>query len=183
MRPLFFALGLLIVCLPAQPRGVAQLSLRPSSGGFGIQRAAEVCMDMSEEECCGEMLSIAAFNAQGDHLPRLVKSMVRLTCMDESRVVRPQVCKSILTSRGFDRKNAESICRPAKVRGQCKKNGDCQQCTRELDRLKYESPQNVCYAVTYTEPKAGTRVVKVGADGEADSDTRFEITKRRVHMR
>ena len=145
----------------------------------GGGRGGEACSGLSPQECCGQMLELAGFRAQGDYLPRLIQTTVRLAFEDERRVVTPQVCRSIATTRGFVPKEVDAICKPAQR--ECHKNGTCRQCVADLGRLSYQGSHHACQAVTYM-PDRSPRVVvlRSGSAGEADSDTRFQITRRRT---
>ena len=171
------ALALLPSFLPAQAQQAARQA-KQVSGGFSIERG-EACSGLSPQECCGQMLELAGFRAQGDYLPRLIQTTVRLACEDERRVVTPQVCRSISTSRGFAPKEVDAICKPA-LR-ECRKNGTCRQCVSDLGKLSYQGSHHACQAVTYVPDRSPSRVVvlRSASSGEADSDTRFQITRRR----
>jgi hypothetical protein len=177
---LHIAVGLLLLgFFPAQAK---QIAASAKGGGMSIEAGGDVCSGLSREECCGQMLELAGFRAQGDHLPRLIKNAVHLTCMDQQKTVRPQVCKSISVSRGFSPKDAEAICKPAQR--ECQKDGTCRQCVSDLAKLDYSGSHHVCHALTYVPERSGPRVVVIrdGARG-ADSDTSFEITRRRTTVR
>jgi hypothetical protein len=175
-------LGVLFAFIPAQAKQVAAAG--KVARGMSIETSSEVCSGLTAEECCGQMLELAGFRAQGDHLPRLIKNAVQLTCQDERKTVTPQVCRSISVSRGFSLKDAEAICRPAQR--DCKKDGTCRKCVSDLNRLAYQGSHHVCHALTYVPeaiPRQRTVVIKTGIEVSADSDTRFEITRRRTHVR
>jgi hypothetical protein len=127
------------------------------------------------------MLELAGFRAQGDYLSRTVKTTVVLTCASQPKVVTPQVCRSISLARGFAAKDADAICGPA--RSDCQKDGTCKQCVSDLERLSYRGSHHVCRALTYVPSASRSRVVVIHGSGEADSDTRFEITRRRTSLR
>lgn len=165
------ALGL----VPAQAQQAARQAKQASSG-FSLE-TGETCSGLSPEECCGQMLELAGFRAQGDYLPRTIKLTVRLACEGPNRVVTPQVCRSIATSRGFAPKEVDAICKPA-LR-ECKKDGTCRQCLADLGKLSYQGSQHACYALTYVPDRSRSRVVVLHPAGQPDSDTRFEITRRR----
>jgi hypothetical protein len=172
--------SLLLSLFPAQ---VKQASTRQAKAVSGMSmETGEACDGLSKAECCGQMLELAGFRAQGDYLPRTVKTTVQLACAIERRVVTPQVCRSISLSRGFPLKDADAICKPA--RGECQKDGTCRQCVDDLERLAYRGSHHVCRALTYIPDAARPRVVVIRDEGaSADSDTRFEITRRRTSLR
>src|SRR5688572_20343607 len=90
--PAHIVLGaLLLSFFPAQAKHVAT---QAKAGGMSIE-TGEACAGLSAAECCGQMLELAGFRAQGDHLPRLIKTTVHLACMNEQKTVTPQVCRSI----------------------------------------------------------------------------------------
>ncbi len=172
--------SLLLSLFPAQ---VKQASTRQAKAISGMSmQTGEACDGLSQAECCGQMLELAGFRAQGDYLPRTVKTTVQLACASEPRVVTPQVCRSISLSRGFPVKDADAICKPA--RGECQKDGTCRKCVDDLERLAYRGSHHVCRALPYVPDAARARVVVIRDEGAgADSDTRFEITRRRTSVR
>jgi hypothetical protein len=171
--------SLLPAVVPARAQQVERAAKTVRSG---VQiETGEACSGLSREECCSQMLELAGFRAQGDYLPSLIKTTVQLACQDERRVVTAQVCKSIAMSRGFSVAEAMAICKPAAR--ECKKNGTCRQCTADLAKLRYEGSYHACRALTYVPDRSRTRVVVLRSGGNADSDTRFEITKRRTRLR
>ena len=170
--------SLLIALLPAQAKQVSSSHAKVASG-MSLQ-TGEACTGLSREECCGQKLELAGFRAQGDYLSRTVKTTVQLACASDPKVVTPQVCRSIALSRGFPLKDADSICKPA--RGECQKDGTCRQCVDDLERLAYRGSHHVCRALTYVPDATRPRVVVI-RDGSADSDTRFEVTRRRTTIR
>jgi hypothetical protein len=91
------------------------------------------------------------------------------------------VCRSIATSRGFSPKEVEAICKPAQR--DCSKDGTCKQCVSDLVRLDYQGSHHACQAVTYVADRSRTRVVVIKPAEVADSDTRFEVTRRRTVVR
>jgi hypothetical protein len=167
--------GLLLSLVPAQAKQAVSSQAKATSS-MSIQ-TGEACSGLSREECCGQMLELAGFRAQGDYLSGTVKTTVQLTCASQPKVVTPQVCKSISLARGFGAKDAEAICGPA--RSDCQKDGTCRKCVTDLERLDYRGSHHVCRALTYV-PSATRPKVVVIRSGEADSDTRFEITRRRI---
>jgi hypothetical protein len=179
--PAHIVLGaLLLSFFPAQAKHVATRA--KASGGMSIE-TGEACAGLSGAECCGQMLELAGFRAQGDHLPRLIKTTVHLACMNEQKTVTPQVCKSISVSRGFSPKDADAICKPAQRA--CQKDGTCRQCVSDLTRLDYHGSHHVCHALTYVPERSRQRVVVIrnGSVAPADSDTHFEVTRRRTTVR
>ena len=172
--------SLLLSLLPAQ---VKQASSRQAKAISGMSlQTGEACDGLSSAECCGQMLELAGFRSQGDYLSRTIKTTVQLACASEPRVVTPQVCRSISLSRGFPLKDADAICKPA--RGACQKDGECRKCVDDLERLDYRGSHHVCRALTYVPEAGRARVVVIRDEGaRADSDTRFEITRRRTSVR
>lgn len=168
-----FAWGSLLLLIPAQAQQVAAKGAKP---GFALE-TGEACSGISTAECCEQKIEMAGLRTQGDYLPRLIKTTVRLACGAEERVVTSQVCRSIAIGRGFDPNQADAVCKPAAR--DCKKDGACRECVQELSRLSYEGSHNACHAVTFVPDKSGTKTVVLRAAG-ADSDTRFEVRKRTV---
>lgn len=179
LQPALAILGaLLISFIPAQAKQATKSTSAAkqvvASQGFGVSTSGDACEHLSREECCGQMLEIAGFEAHGDQLPRLVKNTVRLTCMGQSNVVTPQMCRSIMMTRGFDSKESSSACKQARARNRCRKDGTCNQCVSDLAKLSYRGAHNACYAITYVPP-AQDRVVRIGEK----SDKHFNLTRRR----
>jgi hypothetical protein len=174
--------GFLLGLVPAQAKHVSATHAKAASGGMTIE-TGEACAGLTAEECCGQMLELAGFRAQGDYLPRTIKTFVQLTCMNDSKRVTPQVCKSIAVSRGFAPKDAEAICKPAQR--DCQKDGTCRQCVKDLVKLDYQASHHVCHALTYIPDRTRTRVVVIrdGAAPEGGDGTRFEVTRQRTHVR
>jgi hypothetical protein len=173
------AAALLLGLLPVQAQDASRGAKRTSSG-FSIS-TGEACSGLSPQECCAQKLELAGFKAQGDYLPHLIKTTVELACRDEHRVVTSQVCKSIATSRGFAPKEVSAICAPAQR--ECQKDGTCRTCSAELSKLSYQGSYHACYALTYRPERSRSSVVVLRNGGAADSDTRFEITRRRTAIR
>jgi hypothetical protein len=161
---------------PARAQHAAK-SNRPA--GFALE-TGEACEGISVAECCEQKIEMAGLRTQGDYLPRLIKTTVQLACENEDRVVTPQVCRSIATSRGFTPKDVDAVCKPAAR--ECKKDGTCRQCMDELAQLSYRGSHHACQAVTYIKDQS-PKVVVLRNGGGADSDTRFEIRKKRTHLR
>jgi hypothetical protein len=169
--------AMLFAFLPAQAQQAARQA-KQASGGFSME-SGEACAGLSAQECCGQMLELAGLRAQGDYLPRLIKVTVQLACQDERRVVTPQVCRSIATSRGFVPKEVDAICKPA-LR-ECKKNGTCRRCVEDLGKLSYQGSHHACQALTYVPDRTRSRVVVLHSGSAAgDPDTHFELTHRRT---
>ena len=167
--------AMLLSLFPAQTRQISSQA-KSAASGFGIE-TGEACTGLSHEECCGQKLEMASFRSQGDYLRGPVKTMVLLACRDEHHVVTPQVCRSIVTSRGFA-SDVDSICKPAQR--ECQKDGTCRQCMADLSKLDYHGSHNACHALTYVPSRPGSRVVVLQhSGGTADSDTRFQVSRRR----
>jgi len=171
------ALTLGFVPAQAQQRPSSQSSAKSS---FSLE-SGEACSGISTAECCEQKIEMAGLRTQGDYLARMIKITVQLACRDQERVVTPQVCRSIATSRGFSPKEVDAVCKPAAR--ECKKDGACKQCVEDLARLDYHGSQHVCHAVTYVKDRSAKVVVLRDSQGVADSDTRFEITRRRTKLR
>jgi hypothetical protein len=168
------AWGSLLFLIPAQAQQVAAKG--PKRATFALE-TGEACSGISTAECCEQKIEMAGLRTQGDYLPRLIKTTVRLACGDEERVVTPQVCRSIAVGRGFDTHAADALCKPAAKN--CKKDGACRECVQDLNRLSYQGSHNACHAVTFVPDKSGTKTVVLRAEG-ADSDTRFEVMRKRT---
>jgi len=170
------AWGSLLFLIPAHAQQTAAKGAKP--GAFAME-TGEACSGISTAECCEQKIEMAGLRAQGDYLPRLIKTTVRLACGDAGRVVTPQVCRSIAIGRGFDVRQADAVCKPAA--SECKKDGACRECVQELSRLSYQGSHNACHAVTFVPNHSGTKTVVVHAAG-ADADTRFEVPRKRLHI-
>jgi hypothetical protein len=168
------AWGSLLFLIPAQAQQASDKGAKRA--GFAME-TGEACSGISTAECCEQKIEMAGLRTQGDYLPRLIKTTVRLACGDEDRVVSPQVCRSIALGRGFDTRAADALCKPAAK--DCKKDGACRECVQELSRLSYRGSHNACHAVTFVPDKSGTKTIVLRANG-ADSDTRFEIMRKRT---
>lgn len=171
------AWGSLLFLIPAQAQQVAAKGGKRA--GFAME-TGEACSGITTAECCEQKIEMAGLRTQGDYLPRMIKTTVKLACGDEQRVVTPQVCRSITVGRGFDPQQADAVCKPAAR--DCKKDGACRECVQELSRLSYEGSHNACRAVTYVPDRSGTKTVVLHAGG-ADSDTRFEVVRKRTVIR
>jgi hypothetical protein len=171
------AWGSLLFLIPAQAQQTAAKG--PKSGAFAME-TGEACEGISTAECCEQKVEMAGLRAQGDYLPRLIKTTVHLACGSEDRVVTPQVCKSITVGRGFGVQQADAVCKPAAR--DCKKDGTCRECVKELSRLSYQGSHHACHAVTYIPERSATKTVVLRAEG-ADSDTRFEVMRKRTVLR
>jgi hypothetical protein len=175
--------GFLVSLFPAQVKQVSGQASQAKAAPSGMTiETGEACSGLTDEECCGQRLELAQLRAQGDYLPRTLKTTVQLACMDARKTVTPQVCKSISVSRGFAPKDAEAICKPAQR--ECQKDGTCRECVSDLAKLDYHGSHHVCRALTYVpsrEPKVV--VIRSGATGGGDESTRFEITRKRTRLR
>lgn len=172
-------LAILVALIPAQAKQMSGVK----TSGIESYGAEDACMGLSDEECCEQKLSIAGFRALGEHLPRDARITVKLSCMDEERVVPKGACKTIAISRGFSVADATAMCRSTgKMKRDCKKDGACRECMSELSKLDYSGSLHACFPVTYVAPPS-SRVVVVRPDGTADNDTRFEVTRRRRPLR
>ena len=171
--------GLAVAISPVRTPVQAQQAVKAAKagGGFALE-TGKACEGISVAECCEQKIEMAGLRTQGDYLPRLVKTTVQLACSSEDKVVTPQVCRSIVTSRGFTPKEVDAVCKPAAR--ECRKDGDCRECVAELERLSYRGAQHACHAVTYIKDTTTPKVVTLRSGGEPDSDTRFEITRRRT---
>jgi hypothetical protein len=168
--------GLMPGLQPVQAQQAAKAAT--GGGGFGLE-TGEACTGISVAECCEQKIEMAGLRTQGDYLPRLIKTTVQLACESEDRVVTPQVCRSIATSRGFAPKEVDAVCKPAAR--DCKKDGACRECMEELSQLNYHGAHHACHAVTYIKDQT-PKVVILRNGGPPDSDTRFEITRKRTHL-
>lgn len=167
--------GALHVALGALVLSIGSPEVRPVENVLSVE-TREACSGLSEAECCGQMLELAGFRAQGDHLPRLIRGGIKLACGDADREVSPQVCRSLLMTRGFSGPEADRACGPAK--GACAGNGDCQQCMQDLRKLDYDGAHHACHAVTFRpKQRSGTVTVKkvfvIGKNGKVDTELRF----------
>lgn len=169
--------GALHIALGALVLSFAQSPAKHDAMSFSL-KTGEVCSGLSEEECCAQMVDFAGFKAQGDHLPRLVRSSVKLACMQRDGGLSQHVCLSIMTTRGFSMEDAEAACVPGKLKTRCEHDADCSRCTGDLQKLSYRGGQNACYAVTHRpEVKTGVVSVKkvfiIGKNGKVDTELRF----------
>jgi hypothetical protein len=171
--PLHVALGALVLSLmstPAKPEPAFSL------------KTGEVCTGLSDAECCAQMLDVAGFRAQGDHLPRLVRGSIKLACSESGRSASRHTCRSILATRGFSSEQADAACSPARLSKRCEDDASCARCRVDLRKLDYRGGENACYAVTYRpEAKSGTVTVKkvfvIGKNGKVDTELRFGTGK------
>jgi hypothetical protein len=129
-------------------------------GRMEIQHSDDVCSELSDEECCAQMLEIALFRATGDQLPRKAKVPVRLSCQDPDRTIPENACRLIAMGRGLSAQDAADVCAPAGLVKRCTSDTACRQCMEDLSRLSWKGAARACHALTYL-PKAtpGTRVV------------------------
>jgi len=172
--------GALHVALGALVLSIGSPDPRPVQSAVSVE-TREACSGLDAAECCGQMLELAGFRAQGDHLPRLIRGSIRLACGEPSHEVAPQVCRSLLMTRGFDAAEADRACGPAK--SACAGNATCQQCMRDLRKLDYEGAYHACHAVTYRAKKrSGTVTVKkvfvIGKNGKVSTELRFGTQER-----
>ena len=168
--------GALQVALGALVLSFAQTPAKQEAMSFSL-KTGEVCSGLSPEECCAQMLDFAGFKAQGDHLPRLVRSSVKLACTS-SAGLSDHTCRSIMTTRGFSVDDADAACAPNKLKARCDNDASCARCNTDLQKLSYRGGQHACYAVTHRpEVKTGTVAVKkvfvIGKNGKVDTELRF----------
>ena|SRR5689334_16351557 len=171
------ALGVLAAAIATRAPARAQQAAKAARPGSFALETGQACDGISVAECCEQKIEMAGLRTQGDYLPRLIKTTVQLACESEDRVVTPQVCRSIVTSRGFTPKEVDSVCKPAAR--ECKKDGTCRQCMDELEQLSYRGSHHACLAVTYVKDQGPKVITLRNGSGEADNDTRFEIRRRR----
>lgn len=167
---LHVALGALVLSLASTPS-------KPAPPAFTL-KTGEVCTGLDTAECCAQMLDLAGFKAQGDHLPRLVRSSIKLACEQDEDSVSHQVCRSILTTRGFSAEQADEACAPRPIASRCDGDPHCARCTRDLEKLDYSDAEHACYAVTWKpKQKSATVSVKkvfvIGKNGKVDTQLRF----------
>jgi hypothetical protein len=171
--------GALHVALGALVLSFAQTPAKQESMSFSL-KTGEVCSGLSQEECCAQMLDFAGFKAQGDHLPRLVRSSVKLACAQSRESLSDHVCRSIMTTRGFSIEDADAACAPAKLSGRCQRDKDCTRCTDDLEKLSYRGGQHACYAVTHRPEAKNTgqvsvkKVFVIGKNGKVTTELRFK---------
>jgi hypothetical protein len=156
-----------------------QAAKSPRPGSFALE-TGQACEGISVAECCEQKIEMAGLRTQGDYLPRLIKTTVQLACENEERVVTPQVCRSIATSRGFAPREVDAVCKPAAR--ECKRDGTCRQCMDDLEQLSYRGSHHACVAVTYIKSNSVKTIVLRSGSGQPDSDTRFEIRKKRTEL-
>lgn len=125
-----------------------------------IERSTDVCSELSDEECCAQMLEIALFRATGDQVPRKAKVPVRLSCQDPNHTIPENACRLIAMGRGLSAQDAADVCAPAGLVKRCTSDTACRQCLEDLSRLSWKGAARACHALTYL-PKVtpGTRVV------------------------
>jgi hypothetical protein len=146
-------LGALLSHLLPGDAAAPVVSFTPASD-FTLQ-TGEICSDLSPRECCAQRLELVGFRAQGDHLPRLVKNVVKLACGDARRVMAPQACRNIAALRGFRSRDIDAICQPARV--ECASAESCKQCSAELQKLGYRGAHHVCRPLTYVKTSPARR--------------------------
>jgi len=169
--------GALQVALGALVLSFGQTPAKQEAMSFSLE-TGEVCAGLNQEECCAQMLDFAGFKAQGDHLPRLVRSSVKLACSQSRAGLSEHVCRSIMTTRGFSVEDTDAACSPGKLAKRCGRDGHCARCVDDLKKLSYRGGQNACYAVTHRpEVKSGRVAVKkvfvIGKNGKVDTELRF----------
>jgi hypothetical protein len=152
----------------AQAAGSPQQSASSTSKSAGtakrlhmeIEHSSNVCSELSEEECCAQMLEIALFRATGDQVPRKAKLPVRLSCQDPNHTIPENACRLIAMGRGLSAQDAADVCAPAGLVKRCTSDTACRQCIEDLSRLSWKGAARACHALTYL-PKVtqGTRVV------------------------
>jgi hypothetical protein len=168
--------GALHIALGALVLSFGQTPAKQEAMSFSL-KTGEVCSGLNDEECCAQMLDFAGFKAQGDHLPRLVRSSVKLACASSAGLT-DHTCRSIMTTRGFSVEDADAACAQNKIKTRCQGDKDCARCTDDLRKLSYQGSQNACYAVTHRpEVKTGKIAVKkvflIGKNGKVDTELRF----------
>lgn len=166
-------LALLLALVPAQARDAAR---------FAVESSSNVCLGLSEAECCAQRLDYAGYSALGQRLPARAQRTLELSCGQESRVMTQGACRTIVSARGFRAPEVDQYCAPNTIQSACSKDGTCRTCMIDLSRLSYQQSQNACHAVTYAPPaqKRATVVIRsayvVGRDG-------YEVTKRRYELK
>lgn len=170
-------LGALQIAFGALVLSFVQTPAKQEAMAFSM-KTGEVCSGLSTEECCAQMVDFAGFKAQGDHLPRKVRGSVKLACARSDAPLAENVCRSILTTRGFSVDEADAACAPARLKARCAGDAHCERCTEDLQKLSYRGAHNACYAVTHrAEVKTGNVAVKkvfvIGKNGKVDTELRF----------
>jgi hypothetical protein len=158
--------------LPAQTREATK---------FVVAGSGDVCMGLSHEECCAQRLQFAGFKALGEHLPPRTEKPLMTSCEQTARKMTPGVCRTIAVARGFGAADLPSICMPKKIAKDCRKDRTCKQCSRDLTRLKYRTPENACRAVTYVPKDNSTKTVRIRS-GIVVSRDGWEVTTRRYEL-
>jgi len=136
-------------------------SASKSSRQLEIQQSDDVCSELSDEECCAQMLEIAVFRATGDQVPRGAKGPLRLSCKGSNRTIPDNACRLIAMGRGLNAQEAADACAPSGLVKRCASDGTCRQCMDDLDKLAWKGAARACYALTFV-PKievGGARVV------------------------
>jgi hypothetical protein len=160
LRCAFVLLGFLLV---ASSASVHAQSARQRSH-LEIQHSDDVCRELSEEQCCAQMLEIALFRATGEQVPRSAKVPLRLSCQGPNRTIPENACRLLAMGRGLSAQDAADACAPAGLVKRCTSDTSCKQCMEDLSRLEWKGSARACYALTY-QPKtvpSGTRVVTLG---------------------
>lgn len=164
--------ALLLALVPSQARDGVR---------FAVEASANVCLGLSEAECCAQRLDYAGYRALGERLPERAQKTLSLSCGLESRVMTQGACRTIVSARGFGAPEVDRFCQPTTIERSCAKDGSCRTCMTDLARLSYRETHNACHAVTYAPPaeKRGTVVIRsaivVGRDG-------YEVTNRRYEL-
>ena len=165
-------LALIFSVFPAQANDAAK---------FVVAGSGDVCMGLSHEECCAQRLQFAGFKALGEHLPERTEKPLLTSCEQSERTMTPGVCRPIAVSRGFGAADLPSICTPAKIAKDCRKDKTCKDCSRDLTRLQYRAPENACRAVTYVRENTATKTVRIHS-GIVVSRDGWEVTTRRYEL-
>lgn len=175
MQP-FYALpvALLLALVPAQARDATR---------FAVETSANVCLGLTEAECCAQRLDYAGYSALGERLPARAQKTLELSCGQESRVMTPGACRTIVSARGFRAPEVDESCQPTTILRSCSKDGSCRTCMSDLSRLSYRQTQNACHAVTYAPPVAGKRSTVVIRSAIVVDRDGYEVTNRRYEIK
>ena len=132
-----------------------------------VERSDDICSELSEAECCAQMLEIAVFRATGDQVPRAAKVPLRLSCKDPNRTIPDNACRLIAMGRGLNAQEAADACAPAGLVKRCASDGSCRQCMDDLGKLEWKGAARACYALTFVPAvqSSGTRVVTLRRRG------------------
>lgn len=147
-----------IVSSPAQ----AQSAPKPHQdrGRLEVQHSDDICGELSDEECCAQMLEIAVFRATGDQVPRRAKGPVRLSCKGSNRTIPDNACRLIAMGRGLNAREAADACAPSGLVKRCASDGTCRQCMDDLSKLEWKGAARACYALTFV-PQVDVGAVRV----------------------